>query len=70
MAAQAAVSFPGMTPDPDMREALANAARRYGLKVNLPSKAVLQSNQINIDTATITPKEKFSLILDFAWGAF
>ena len=32
--------------DPDMREALANAAQRYGLPVGLPSVATLQSNQI------------------------
>src|SRR5690242_11246038 len=37
--------------DPDMREALANAAQRYGLTVNLPSVAILQDNQITIDTA-------------------
>ena len=41
--------------DPDMREALANAARRYGLTIGLPSVATLQSNQISIDTAVITP---------------
>ena len=37
--------------DPDMREALANAAQRYGLTVNLPGVAILQANQINVDTA-------------------
>jgi uncharacterized protein len=37
--------------DPDMREALANAAQRYGLTVNLPSVAILKDNQITIDTA-------------------
>ncbi len=37
--------------DPDMREALANAAQRYGLKVTLPSVATLQSNQITFGTA-------------------
>ena len=31
--------------DPNMREALANAAQRYGLPVGLPS-ATLQSNRI------------------------
>jgi hypothetical protein len=41
--------------DPDMREALANAARRYGLPVGLPSVATLQSNQISTDTAAIAP---------------
>ena len=39
--------------DPDMREALANAAQRYGVAVSLPSVATLQSNQIGVDTATI-----------------
>jgi uncharacterized protein len=37
--------------DPDMREALANAAQRYGLTVTLPSAATLQSNQITFDSA-------------------
>ena len=40
--------------DPDMREALANAAQRYGLTVNLPSAATLQDNRIGIDTAANT----------------
>jgi hypothetical protein len=44
--------------DADMREALANAARRYGLSVGLPSVATLQSNQISIDTAAITPGDR------------
>ena len=44
--------------DADMREALANAARRYGLSVSLPSVATLQSNQISIDTAAITPGDR------------
>ena len=38
--------------DPDMREALANAAQRYGLSVHVPSVATLQSNQITIDQPT------------------
>jgi hypothetical protein len=42
--------------DPDMREALASAAQRYGLTINLPSVATLQGNQINIDTAEITDR--------------
>jgi len=41
--------------DPDMREALANAARRYGLMIDLPSVATLQSNQISIDTTVSNP---------------
>ncbi len=44
--------------DPDMREALANAAQRYGLTVNLPSVADLQINQINIATAEIAPADR------------
>jgi hypothetical protein len=39
--------------DPDMREALANASRRYGMTVNLPTIAALESNRINTDTARI-----------------
>jgi uncharacterized protein len=46
--------------DPDMREALANAARRYGLTVNLPSVTTLQSNQISIDAAAITAGDRLS----------
>ena len=45
--------------DADMREALANAARRYGLTVNLPSVASLQSNQIAMDTTTVAPADRF-----------
>ncbi len=41
--------------DPAMREALANAAQRYGLTVNLPSAAILEDNQIDLDTAESTP---------------
>jgi uncharacterized protein len=44
--------------DPDMREALANAGQRYGLTVNLPSVAILQDNQINIDTAESIPADR------------
>lgn len=44
--------------DPDMREALANAAQRYALTVNLPSVADLQVNQINIATAEIAPADR------------
>jgi uncharacterized protein len=44
--------------DPDMRDALANAAQRYGLPVILPSVATLQSNQIGIETAAITPGDR------------
>jgi hypothetical protein len=41
----------GVAFDSDMREALTNAARRYGLTVNLPSIATLQSNQISLKRA-------------------
>jgi hypothetical protein len=44
--------------DPDMREALANAAQRYGLTVNLPGAAMLEGNQINIDSAESTPPDR------------
>jgi len=37
--------------DPDMREALANAAQRYGLTITLPSVVTLQSKQITFNTA-------------------
>lgn len=37
--------------DPDMREALANAAQRYGLAVTLPRAATLESQHITLDTA-------------------
>lgn len=52
--------------DPDMREALANAARRYGLTVSLPSVATLQSNQISIDTIAITPSNRLSKIAELS----
>jgi uncharacterized protein len=48
--------------DPDMREALANAAQRYGLTVNLPSVAILQDNQIDINTAEIAAADRLSKI--------
>ena len=54
--------------DPDMREALANAARRYGLTVGLPSIATLQSNQIGIDTAAITPGDQLLKVADLSGG--
>ena len=52
--------------DPDMREALANAARRYGLTVSLPSVATLQSNQISVDTATITSGDRLLRITEMS----
>jgi len=52
--------------DPDMREALSNAARRYGLTVSLPSVATLQSNQISIDTAAITPGDRLLRVAELS----
>lgn len=48
--------------DPDMREALANAAQRYGLAVRLPSIALLQSNHIGFDTAAAIPPDRLLAI--------
>ena len=50
--------------DADMREALANAAQRYGLSINLPSVATLGSNQISIDTAATTPNNQLSKVAE------
>jgi len=52
--------------DPDMREALGNAAERYGLTVNLPSVADLQVNQINIDTAEIAPADRLLRVAELS----
>jgi hypothetical protein len=52
--------------DPDMREALANAAQRYGLTINLPSVATLQDNQIDIDTAEITPSDRLLRVAELS----
>ena len=52
--------------DPDMREALANAAQRYGLTVNLPSAATLEGNQINIDTAESTPPDRLLRLVELS----
>jgi hypothetical protein len=54
--------------DPDMREALANAAQRYGLTVSLPSVATLQSNQIGIKTAPMTPGDRLLRIAELSDG--
>jgi uncharacterized protein len=48
--------------DPDMREALANAAERYGLAMHLPSVATLQNNQITIDSPAILRSDRLSRI--------
>src|SRR4029453_13748260 len=45
--------------DPDMREALENAARRYGLTVHLPSVATPESNRISLDIAAIAPTDRW-----------
>ena len=52
--------------DPDMREALANATQRYGLTVSLPSVATLQSNQISVDTATITSGDRLLRVAEMS----
>ncbi|MGB8893197.1 MAG: DUF2066 domain-containing protein [Pseudolabrys sp.] len=52
--------------DPDMREALANAAQRYGLTVSLPSVATLQSNQIGIETAAIIPGDRLLRVAELS----
>src|SRR6516165_331518 len=52
--------------DPDMRDALANAAQRYGLTVSLPSVATLQSNQISVDTATITCSDRLLRVTEMS----
>jgi uncharacterized protein len=54
--------------DPDMREALANAAQRYGLTVNLPSAATLEGNQINIDTAESILPDRLLRITELSDG--
>lgn len=41
--------------DPDMRESLATAARRYGVVINLPSVATLKENQIDAGVAASIP---------------
>ena len=54
--------------DSDMRQALANAAQRYGLTVNLPSIATLQDNQINIDTAETTSGDRLVRVAELSDG--
>jgi uncharacterized protein len=48
--------------DADMREALSNATRRYGLSVGLPSVATLESNQISIDAVPVGPSDRLSKV--------
>lgn len=52
--------------DPEMREALANAARRYGLSITLPSAATLKSNQISIDRAAIISNDQLSKVAELS----
>jgi hypothetical protein len=54
--------------DPDMREALANAAQRYGLTLSLPSVATLQSNQIGIETAPNAPGDRLLRVAELSDG--
>ncbi|MFZ0987729.1 MAG: DUF2066 domain-containing protein [Xanthobacteraceae bacterium] len=54
--------------DPDMREALANAAQRYGLTVSLPSVVTLQDNRINIDTAESIPADRLLRVAELSDG--
>jgi hypothetical protein len=54
--------------DPDMREALANAAQRYGLPVGLPSVATLQSNQISLDATKVAPGDRLSKVAELSDG--
>jgi hypothetical protein len=54
--------------DPDMREALANAAQRYGLTVHLPNIATLQSNQIRIDNAAVIAGDRLLRVAQLSDG--
>jgi len=54
--------------DADMREALANAAQRYGLPVSLPSVATLRSNQISLDNAAIAPRDRLLKVAQLSDG--
>ena len=53
-----------------MREAIANAARRYGLTVNLPSVGTLQSNQLSMDTPTIIAGDQLSKVTELSDSEF
>jgi hypothetical protein len=44
--------------DPDMRESLATAARRYGVVVSLPSEAALKDNRIDASAAAVIPADR------------
>ena len=49
-----------------MREALTNAAQRYGLTVHLPSVATLESNRIGLDIAAIAPSDRLLRVAEFS----
>ncbi len=48
--------------DANMRESLANAARRYGLMINLPSVATLQDNRISVESTKIAAGDRLQKI--------
>lgn len=54
--------------DADMREALANAVRRYGLTVNLPSVATLQDNQVSLESIAAAPNERLLKVAELSNG--
>jgi hypothetical protein len=54
--------------DADMREALANAARRYGLPVGLPSATALQSNHMSPQPAAIVPNDRLLKVAKLSDG--
>jgi hypothetical protein len=54
--------------DPDMREALGNAAQRYGMVVVLPATEMLRANGITVDAGTKTLRAKALPIAKVAGG--
>jgi hypothetical protein len=54
--------------DPDLRDALANAAQRYGLSISVPSVATLRRNQISIDTAVLTRSDQWPNLAEMSGG--
>jgi len=54
--------------DADMREALANAARRYGLPVGLPSVTALQSNHISLEPPAIVTNDRLLKVAQLSDG--
>jgi hypothetical protein len=57
------------TFDPDMRESLATAARRYGVVVILPSIAALQDNKIDPGAAAAIPADRMPKLAAASGGA-